>query len=107
MLDRQYAVLMAEYNAYMNEKLYDMSAALSDEERRRDRGAFFGSIKGTLDHLLWGDRAFLIRLLHWELPIGTPRDVLFEDFDALRSERRRFDAIILDWARTLEEGALA
>jgi uncharacterized damage-inducible protein DinB len=107
MLDRDYAVLMAEYNAYMNEKLYELSAALSDEERRRDRGAFFKSIHGTLSHLLWGDRAFLIRLLKWELPIGEPTEILFEDFAALRTERLRFDALILDWARTLQNDALA
>jgi uncharacterized damage-inducible protein DinB len=98
---------MAQYNAYMNEKLYALCAELSDEERRRDRGAFFKSIHGTLNHLLWGDRAFLIRLLKWELEIGKPSDVLFDDFAALTNERKRFDALMLDWANKLEDAALA
>jgi uncharacterized damage-inducible protein DinB len=107
MLDRDYLVLMAEYNAWMNTKLYELCAALSDEERKRDRGAFFKSIHGTLQHLLWGDRAWLIRLLKWDLPIGKPDDVLFDEFDALRAERVRLDGVILEWARNLPEGALA
>jgi uncharacterized damage-inducible protein DinB len=107
MFDRQYSVLMAQYNLYMNEKLYAMCAELSDEERRRDRGAFFKSIHGTLNHLLWGDRAFLIRLLKWDLAIGKPSDVLFDDFAAMTSERKRFDAIMLDWANKLEDAALS
>jgi uncharacterized damage-inducible protein DinB len=106
-LDRQYTVLMAEYNAFMNDKLYSMCGALTDEERKLDRGAFFKSIHGTLSHLLWADRAFLIRLLRWDSPIGAPSDVLFDAFVDLASERKRFDALLLDWARTLDDDALA
>jgi uncharacterized damage-inducible protein DinB len=107
MRDRDYVVLMAEYNAFMNQKLYGLCAALSDEERKRDRGAFFKSMHGTLQHLLWGDRAWMIRFLKWDLPIGKPSDLLFEDFDALRAERVRLDQVMLEWARTLPEGALS
>jgi uncharacterized damage-inducible protein DinB len=107
MFDRQYSVLMAQYNTHMNEKLYAMCAALSDEERRRDRGAFFKSIHGTLNHLVWADRAFLIRVLQWDLEIGEPNTVLFDDFAALTNERKRFDAIILDWANQLEDATLS
>jgi len=57
-----YAALMAEYNAWMNERMYAAAATLSDEDRKRDRGAFFKSIHGTLNHLLWGDRAWFGRL---------------------------------------------
>ena len=107
MQDREYAVLMAEYNAHMNERLYGLCAELPDEERKRDRGAFFKSIHGTLSHLLWGDRAWLIRLLGWSDPIGKPNDVLFEDFAALWAERKRLDALLLEWARGLGEDALS
>jgi uncharacterized damage-inducible protein DinB len=107
MLDREYARLMAEYNAWMNEKVYQACAPLSDEERRRDRGAFFKSIHDTLHHLLWADRAFLIRLLSWDLPVGKPTDVLVEDFVAMTHERKRYDELILDWAKTFPEGSLA
>ncbi len=85
MLDRDYVRLMAEYNAWMNDKLYAACAQLADEERKRDRGAFFKSIHGTLNHLVWADRAFLIRLLAWDLPMGKPADVLFDEFEPLRT----------------------
>lgn len=107
MLDRDYARLMAEYNAWMNDKLYSAVAPLSDEERKRDRGAFFKSIHATLNHLMWADRSFLIRLLSWDIPFGNLGDELHSDFVELTHERKRYDQIILDWANTFEEGALS
>ena len=52
----------ARYNRWMNAKVYDAAARLSDEERKRDRGAFFGSIHNVLNHLLVADRIWLGRL---------------------------------------------
>ena len=51
----------ARYNRLANETLYEACAALRDEERRRDLGAFFGSVHGTLNHLLLGDRIWMTR----------------------------------------------
>lgn len=107
MLDREYVQLMAHYNRFMNDKLYALCADLSDEDRKRDRGAFFKSIHGTLSHLVWADRAFLIRMLAWDQPIGKPTDTLFPDFADLRNERVRLDQILFDWAQALPEGKLA
>jgi hypothetical protein len=56
MITPEYCQLMARYNRWMNERLYATCSAMQDVERKRDRGAFFGSIHGTLNHLLWGDR---------------------------------------------------
>ena len=47
---------MAQYNTWMNRSIYATCAALSDEERKRDLHAFFGSIHRTLNHLLLTDR---------------------------------------------------
>ncbi|AUX25791.1 diguanylate cyclase [Sorangium cellulosum] len=109
MNQHDYVTLMAEYNAWMNRRMFEVCAGLSDDERKRDRGAFFGSIHGTLNHLMWADRAYLIRLglLGSDLTIGRPGDVLFDDFEAMRAERERFDDLLLGWARDLEEGALS
>ena len=43
---------LARYNRWMNQRLYDACQTLSDEERKRQRGAFFGSIHHTLTHLV-------------------------------------------------------
>mgnify|MGYP003114340100 CR=1 FL=1 len=40
---------MARYNRWMNQKVYDGCAGLSEEDRKRDMGAFFRSIHGTLN----------------------------------------------------------
>ncbi|MCS6855618.1 MAG: damage-inducible protein DinB, partial [Elioraea sp.] len=56
MISPAWCRLMAAYNAEMNRRIYRAAAQLSDAERTRDRGAFFGSIHATLNHILWGDR---------------------------------------------------
>ena len=43
MITPAYCQLLARYNRWMNERLYAICAGLGDEERKRDRGAFFGS----------------------------------------------------------------
>lgn len=53
--------LMARYNSWMNERLYTAASTLPDEALSAERGAFFGSILGTLNHLLVADRIWLGR----------------------------------------------
>ena len=67
MIDTGYVQRMARYNRWQNQNLYGVADALADTERRRDRGAFFGSIHATLNHLLWADRIWMHRLA------GTPQ----------------------------------
>lgn len=106
---------MARYNRWMNEKLYAVAGELSDEERKRDRGAFFGSIHRTLNHLLLADRVWLGRftgatLEPGELGPGGIRALdqeLYADFDDLRRERSRTDDEIDAFVATLTPEALA
>jgi uncharacterized damage-inducible protein DinB len=55
--------MFAAYNAWANRRLYDAAATLSDSDYRADRGAFFKSMHGTLDHLL-GRRSHLDEAIH-------------------------------------------
>ena len=48
--------MFAGYNAWCNQRLYDAAALVSDADYRANRGAFFKSLHGTLNHLLVGDR---------------------------------------------------
>ena len=59
---------LARYNHWFNERLYDACEKLTDEERKRDRGAFFGSIHKTLNHVVWADQLWLQRFAQ----SGTP-----------------------------------
>ena len=107
MFDGTYALLMAEYNRWMNEKVYAGAARLNDEERKRDRGAFFKSIHGTLNHLVWGDRAWLPRFNGKAYPTGPAGVDLYEHFDALHAARVEMDQEILAWARGVTPAELA
>ena len=51
----------AGYNAWANRRLYEAAGTLSDAEYRADRGAFFKSMHGTLNHLLATDRIWMKR----------------------------------------------
>jgi uncharacterized damage-inducible protein DinB len=115
---REHYVVMARYNAWMNRKVYDAAASLSDEERRRDVGAFFHSLHGTLNHLVLTDRAWLVRFtsdpsllrsLDGTTPAFSGRldQELYADFASLRQEREKTDADIARWVETLTDDALA
>jgi uncharacterized damage-inducible protein DinB len=92
---------MAAYNRWMNERLYAVVAPLSDEERRRDRGAFFGSIHGTLNHLLLADRVWIGRLHGEPITITSLDQELYADFEQLRAERQRSDGHLERWMAEL------
>jgi uncharacterized damage-inducible protein DinB len=109
MIDAVYVQRMARYNRWQNENLYGAADALSDAERQRTRGAFFGSIHATLNHLLWGDRIWMSRLAGTPRPEGgIPQSVsLYADWNDLKRERAAFDTVIVDWADQLEDASLA
>jgi uncharacterized damage-inducible protein DinB len=93
--------LMAGYNRWMNERLYALCGALSDEERKRDRRAFFRSIHGILNHLLLTDRGWLGRFTGEPWTFRSLDQELYPDFDELRSERATTDGAIEDYVARL------
>ena len=111
---------LARYNRWINERLYAACDTLTDEERKRDRGAFFGSIHRTLGHLVVADQVWLKRFaqcgqahgmpftaLHagvLDLPEAYTLDmVLFDDWQDLGAKRGQLDAAIEAWAAGLPE----
>jgi uncharacterized damage-inducible protein DinB len=107
MISTAYARTMGAYNRWMNERLYETCAGLPDSERRRDRGAFFKSVHGTLNHLLYGDRAWMSRFLGRDLGWKGPADELYARFEDLREARAELDRLIEEWAARLQEPWLA
>jgi uncharacterized damage-inducible protein DinB len=109
MIDPGYVQRLARYNRWQNENLYGVADTLSDAERRHERGAFFGSIHGTLSHLLWADRIWMSRFAGTPRPAGgIPESVsLYGDWSELKRERAAFDGVIVDWAERLDDDALA
>jgi uncharacterized damage-inducible protein DinB len=84
----------ARYNTLANEVLYEACARLSDAEYRRDLGAFFKSVRGTLNHLVMGDRIWMARFEGGSHPSTDLDAILYEDFGALRRARVVLDARI-------------
>ncbi len=104
MIDVPFVRTMARYNAWQNQSLYGCADRLSDDERRRDRGAFFGSIHGTLNHILWGDRIWMHRLAGFPRPEGGIRESpgAIASWAALKQARAALDEAIRAWADTLD-----
>jgi uncharacterized damage-inducible protein DinB len=109
--------LLAEYNAWMNTRLYAAAAALPPAELMADKGAFFGSLYGTLSHIVLGDTIWLKRFAEHPanhrpldpvraLPTPAGFDERSGDFAALRQRREMLDAIILAWAAELSQSDL-
>src|SRR5579859_2463430 len=71
--------LMGRYNTWVNRRLYEAAGGLSDEERKRDLGAFFRSVHGTLNHLLLTDR-------HWMSRFATCTPLTFRAFEGAKLE---------------------
>ena len=107
---RAHFLTFAEYNRWANRRLYDAAGQLTEAQYREPRGAFFGSLHGTLNHILVGDRIWLYRLTGLG-PLPTRlNEILFEDLASLRQAREAEDGRIVtvvegladsDWERVL------
>jgi uncharacterized damage-inducible protein DinB len=98
--------MMAGYNRWANERLYEAARALPDADYRANRGAFFGSLHGTLNHLLVADRVWMRRFTGTG-PIQTKLDeILFEEFAALEHARQEMDELIIGYVDLLTEADL-
>ncbi|TBW34289.1 damage-inducible protein DinB [Siculibacillus lacustris] len=100
--------MLADYNRWMNGKLYDAAAQLPPGEVDRDRGAFFGSIHGTLEHLVVADTLWLKRFRSHPAGAGlaaidaivTPTALDQRQFGTLaemRARRDLLDGLIVAW----------
>ncbi len=118
MSERALFGLMAQYNEWMNDKLYAAAAQLAPEQLMEDKGAFFGSLIGTLNHIVAGDTIWLRRfathpaafpalLPVLELPAPSGLTATFSnDLAALAAHRSWLDGIITQWVGQLDDGAL-
>jgi len=105
-MNRDYFSTLARYNGWMNERLYRGCAQLHEDDLMRDRGAFFGSIFATLNHLVYGDMAWLGRFTGNESPHRDPGGPVHTDFAALHASRAELDRKIEAWTNNLEEAWL-
>src|SRR5262249_46324505 len=96
----------AAYNRWANARLYQAALALSEADYRRNVGAFFKSMHGTLNHLLLADRLWLKRLTG-EADGPNRLDVSFyDDRSSLALARAEEDDRISRYVASLDTAAL-
>lgn len=107
--------LLADYNQLMNRRLFGAARKLSSDELKMDRGAYFKSILGTLNHILVGDLIWLNRLANHhpshflslkavqEMTMPSSLDaILYNEIEELWDERQMVDSAIVCWMNELE-----
>ncbi len=87
---------MARYNRWANQRLYAACATLPGAEYHKPRRAFFGSIHGTLNHLLVGDRIWLARIKGEPYPDLRLDDQPYATLAALEPARAAEDEHMLE-----------
>jgi uncharacterized damage-inducible protein DinB len=99
--------MFGRYNAWANARLYEAVGLLGAEQFSADRGAFFKSVKGTLNHLLVTDRIWQQRFTGEGDAPDRLDAILFERFDELWAARSAEDARIVRYVDGLDEDRLA
>ena len=105
----EYCRMMARYNRWQNTGLRKITETMEADALDRDHGAFFGSIRATLNHLLWADRIWMHRIAGMPDPglsiaesVGSTRSI-----SEWATERFRLDGRIVVWADELRAIDLA
>ena len=88
---------MAKYNAWANARLYGMARDLPDASYRQGVDAFFGSLHGTLNHLLVTDRIWMSRFSGIGDQPKTLNAILFQDLASLAQARQEQDTGIIQF----------
>ena len=98
--------MLADYNAWANGRLYGMATQLPDEQYRRDVGAYFKSLHGTLNHILVADLIWMYRLTGEGDHPGNLAAILFDDLPSLTAARQKEDQRIIAYVDSLSDAEL-
>ncbi len=99
--------MFAAYNAWANQRLYDAAGEIAEEQYNRNVGVFFGSLNGTLNHILVADRIWMHRFTGEGEHPTVLSQTLHADFASLLQSREAEDRRIIAWVESLDEGKLA
>ena len=105
----------SNYNKRLNDQVFLAASQLSADELEKDKGAFFNSIIGSLNHIMVGDLLWLNRFVsasnnddHFKslkklCSFPKPNqlnDILYDNFSELHNARIDLDEIIHEWLHT-------
>ena len=104
---KDYFSMFALYNRWANERLYEAAAGIADKDYRLERGAFFGSLHGTMNHLVVADRIWMRRFTGTG-PVHTKlNEIAYDDLASLGAARRDEDERIIFYIDTLTDSDVA
>jgi uncharacterized damage-inducible protein DinB len=104
---KQHFSMFAAYNAWANERLYEAARSVSPELYHTDQGAFFGSLSGTLNHLVVTDRIWMRRFTG-SGPLHTAlNETVADELDTLTPLRQAEDTRIIAFVDGLTEADIA
>jgi uncharacterized damage-inducible protein DinB len=98
--------MLSRYNAWANDRVYAAAAKLSEDDYRANRGAFFKSIHGTLNHLLVADRIWMRRFTGSGDAVYQLDAILCDDLPSLQAARCEEDARIIRYVEGLSPADL-
>lgn len=110
MITPEFVKTLAKYNRWQNESIFQAASTLSVDERKLDRGAFFGSIHATLSHLLWGDQIWMQRFAGTRKPAVSSiaeSAAMVDNWNDLQTQRHEFDKQIVKWSKQITPEFLA
>ena len=109
---------MAEYNQWMNRKLYGFASELDEVQLKADKGAFFKSVFGTLNHIMVADILWLLRFarhpsgfksLDYIRSLDKPDNldtVLHDSLEELQEERNKLDSVMIEFTNEISDDEL-
>lgn len=103
---KSHFAMMAHYNAWANRRLYEMAGRLTDEQYRRDVGAYFRNLHGTLNHLLLTDRIWMLRLTGTGDHPNNLNAIVSDDLLSLSVQRNHEDQRIISFVESLSDAQL-
>ena len=104
---QHYFAMFADYNRWANERLYEAAAKLPDTDFRADKGAFFGSLHGTMNHLLVADRIWLRRFTEAGPEHARLNEIAYDALPDLQAARMAEDERIIAYVESLTDADLA
>jgi len=116
--EKSQLMLMAQYNQLMNQRIIEASTKLSTDSLAENKGAFFSSVIGTLNHIMIGDILWLKKFATYPsayaslLPVNElsrPEKldlIIFSDLVSFKEKRSTLDNILIQWCNELNEGDL-
>lgn len=103
MISAEYCKTMAKYNNWQNNNLIAELSSMDESAWNQDHQVFFGSLKGTLNHLLYGDRAWLDRFQGRAVSVTDPKEVFANTIKEWIVMREALDKEILAWSSTVSD----